>query len=129
MLDKIPRELFLKICQYLKDPEDIRNLAFTTKQNYIFVKKYFIKKEKWLKLSIKNNRFIIKNAVRKGLRYIYFNNKFQYIYNITGSEENIQVITQYELISSTEMRIPIKYNYINLLIEAPYNMKRKVLEI
>jgi hypothetical protein len=50
-------------------------------------------------------------------------------YNITGTEENIQVITQYEVISSTKIGIPIKFNYIHLLLAAPYNMKVKPLEI
>ena len=46
MLDKIPVEIFLKICQYLNNPKDLRSLAVTTKQNYIYIKKYFINKEK-----------------------------------------------------------------------------------
>jgi hypothetical protein len=65
MLDKIPRELFLKICQYPNNPKDIRSLALTTKQNYIFTKKYFINKEKWANLSIKNNKLLIKKSVQK----------------------------------------------------------------
>mgnify|MGYP001403396274 CR=1 FL=1 len=130
MLDKIPVEIFLKICQYLNNPKDIRSLAVTTKQNYIFTKKYFINKEKWVNLSIKNDKLLIKRSVQNGFRFIYHNNKIQYIYNVTGSEyNNIQVITQYEVISSTKIGIPIKFNYIQLLLDAPYNMKVKPLKI
>ena len=128
MLDKIPRELFLKICQYLNNPQDIRSVALTTKQNYIFIKKYFINKEKWANLSIKNDKLLIKRSVQNGLRFIYHNNKIQYIYNVTG-DDSIQLITQYELISSTKIGIPIEFNYIQLLLDAPYNMKVKPLKI
>ena len=129
MLDKIPVEIFLKICQYLSNPQDIRSLALTTKGNYIFTKKYFINKEKWIELSMKNNKLLIKRSVKNGLRFIYYNNKIQYIYNLTGSEENIQIITQYELIQSTKIGFPIQHNYIKLLLNAPYNLKVRPLKI
>ena len=128
MLDKIPVEIFLKICQYLNNPKDLRSLAVTTKQNYIYIKKYFINKEKWKTLSIKNDKLLIKKSVQNGFRFIYHNNKIQYIYNLIRSEDNIQVITQYELISSIKkvyLLNTIIYNYS----DAPYNMKVKPLKI
>ena len=129
MLDKIPIELLPTICKYIDNPKDIRNIALINKISYIHIKYYFIDKEKWIILSIKNNESFIKNVVEKGFRFIYFNNKIQYIYNITGTEDYKQIITQYGVIQSYNSVVPKRYNYIKLLLNAPYNLKIKRLKI
>lgn len=132
MNTKIPCELFLHICGFLTNPKDVRSLALTNKKIYILIKKYFISKEKWLLLSLKNNSLDIKNLVNSGFRFIYYNNKFQYIYNLQYDEHNIQIMSEKELISTYEsykFKIGFTESKVSFLTHAPYNLKKKPLKI
>lgn len=133
MIPLIPCELILHICGFLTNPKDVRNLALTNKENYILIKKYFIDKEKWLYLSLKDDKLLIKNLVMEGSRFVFYNKKFQYIYNLGYNEVSAQIMTNKNLISSyyTFHRGGklFKYTKILLLTNAPYNLKNKPLKI
>ena len=128
----IPCEIILHICGFLTNPKDVRSLALTNKENYILIKKYFIDKEKWQLLSLKNNKLDIKNLINSGFRFIYHNNKFQYIYNLRYDEHSIQIMSEKELISTYEsykFKIGFTESKVLFLTHAPYNLKKKPLKI
>lgn len=129
----IPCELILHICSFLTNPKDVRNLALINKQNYCNIKKYFIDKEKWKLLSLKDDGLVIKNLVNSGFRFIYHNNQFQYIYNLRYDDGSVQIMSEKELISSfdsyREFNIGFKGSKVLFLTHAPYNLKKKALKI
>lgn len=128
MFQTLPNEISLIICQLLKNPKDIRNLALTNKNNYLLITHYFIKKEKWVNLSLKDNPKTIKNFIKIGYRFINYNNKIQYVYNFIHFYDRCQIMTQNETISAVKQIIPFESNYIKILINAPYNIKVKPLK-
>ena len=128
----IPCELIIHICSFLTNPKDVRNLALINKQNYYNIKKYFIDKEKWKLLSLKDDGLVIKNLVNSGFRFIYHNNQFQYIYNLRYDEHSIQIMSEKELISTYEsykFKIGFTESKVLFLTHAPYNLKKKPLKI
>lgn len=129
MVQTLPDEIFLIICQFLKNPNDIRNMALTNKHNYLLITNYFIKKEKWINLSLKDNPTTIKNFLKDGCRFINYNNKINCVYNFIYFFDRCQIMTENETISAVKNIIPFEGNYIKILINAPYIFKKKTLKI
>ena len=133
MIPVLPCELIHHICGFLTHPKDVRSLALTNKENYILIKKYFIDKEKWILLSLKNDNLLIKNLVNSGKRFIFHDKKFQYIYNLRYDESSVQIMTEKALISSYDSFYKERNGFfdtkVQFLTYAPYNLKNKPLKI
>ena len=124
-----PCEIILHIAGFLKNPKDVRNLSLTNKENYIFITKNIILKEKWFKYRLDLGKESIKQLCELGFRYIKFNNKIQIIYNINQYSEYIQIMTSSGIISTFKSLDFTEKNIIHILVEAPYICKKKPLKI
>ena len=133
MVPTIPCELILHICSFLTNPKDVRSLSLINKDTYTLIHKYFISKEKWVLLSLKNDNLIIKTMVNLGIRFIFHNNRFQYIYNLRYDENSTQIMTEQALISTYDSfnikRKGFLETKVKFLTYAPYNLKKKYLKI
>jgi hypothetical protein len=111
MLDLLPIELQILIYSFLKNPKDLRRLAYTNKYIYNVVKTLVIDKEEWVSINNIENTYEIKQLINLGYRYITINNEIQTIYNYTYDMDNYnicQIITNKNLISLTKFNPDIK---------------------
>lgn len=140
LLDELPVEILTQIFTFL-EVKDIYTLCYTNKYIYNIIKTLFIDKEKWLTLNNLENINDIVVLINKGYRYINRNKSIQLIYNYTLVGNKItQIMTDQGILSVNLHNFKkVDLNLYNLfpegrkskeyvtkiLIDAPYNFKRK----
>ena len=141
-LSELPDELQIKIYSELNIKE-IRSLALINQKIFHLIKIFFLDKEKWINLNNINNLDDIEKLINLGYRYIYLNKRIEIIYNYTHSTDNnkiSQIITNKGIYGINFYFSPVelgrldllfpygkesKTNITKILVDAPYNFKRK----
>lgn len=141
-LSELPDEIQIQIYSKL-NTKDIRSLALTNPKIFHLIKSFFLDKEKWIILNNINNTNDIEKLINFGFRYIYLNKRIEIIYNYICSGDNnqiAQIITDKGLYGANfnygnfqgprvDLLFPYgkeyKTNITKILVDAPYNFKRK----